>query len=212
MDVATEHEGLAVRFVPGGTLFTRVYVPVGGRVYSINVYVEDPNDEGLGAADGELLSNLRFEPPAQEADGPAGLPAANSAQGIHPSGDELRTITALDEVKGPSLPSSRPLRLDDKRTRGGERRRRGADRRGCWRADPRYYIQTQHGLGANRCPEVDAPTEWTKIGVPNSWGQYTHENLSYGRCTEPDWANDKYAVDRPPDRGTTSSRPSPVGR
>ena len=213
VDVAREHEGVAVGLVPGSTPYTAVYVPVNGRVYSINVYAEDPNDGGLGAADKALLQDLRFEPPAQE-EIPAGLPAANSAQEIYPSGDELRRLTAPGEVKGSAVteqPDAAPSgpTLDGRAAARGGGEERIAE--GCWRADPGYYVQTQHGSGANRSRDENIPTGWTRIGLPNFWGQYTHGNFGYGRCDEPDWANDKYAVDYPLSRGNYVFSPFACG-
>ena len=59
------YEGAAVGTIPGSTPYTEVYVPVNGRVYRINVFAARPGEEGLDAADKELLSSLRFSPPAE---------------------------------------------------------------------------------------------------------------------------------------------------
>ncbi|HET6662434.1 MAG TPA: hypothetical protein VFH16_21200, partial [Rubrobacter sp.] len=68
------HRGVAVGTIPGSTPSTEVYVPVNGRVYQINVY-----GKRFGSGDKELLSTLRFEPPARPV-GSLGLPRANSAK------------------------------------------------------------------------------------------------------------------------------------
>ena len=59
------YRGVAVGPIPGSTPFTAVYVPVNGRVYSINVYSEEPGEEGLDADDKALLSGMRFEQPSR---------------------------------------------------------------------------------------------------------------------------------------------------
>lgn len=64
---------------------------------------------------------------------------------------------------------------------------------GCWRADPSYFVQIQHGPQAR---SSDARLGYTTVGSYNYWGQHTHR-----RCTSQTIANDKYAVDYPLDRG-----------
>ncbi len=201
VDVGREHEGVAVGPIPGSTPFTRVYVPVNGRVYSIAVYSESPGDEGLDADDRRLLSDLRFERPSRSV-GSLDLPRANSDEMLYPSNAEKRTVRAQKDGKAlaglASTPEEESSTVATRSTTEGGGEARLAD--GCWRADPRFYVQTQHGYGANGRSDDGIPTGWTMIGVPNFWGQYTHGNLGYGRCTEPYYANDKYAVDYPLNR------------
>src|SRR5918997_4848691 len=81
VDVAREHEGVAVGTIPGSTPYTAVYVPVNGRVYKINVYADDPAGAGLGAGSRELLADVRFEPPTRSV-GSLDLPDANSPEAL----------------------------------------------------------------------------------------------------------------------------------
>jgi len=198
--VAREHEGVAVGTIPGSTPYTAVYVPVNGRVYKINAYSEGPDEEGLGADDRRLLAAVRFERPSRPV-GALGLPGANSPEALYPSGAEAREIRLRRDGKAPAGSADPEESLFATRTtaKGGGGEERIAE--GCWRADPGFFVQTQHGYKANSPGGDGIPTGWTRIGLPNFWGQYTHGNLGYGRCTEPDWTNDKYAVDYPLDRG-----------
>ena len=50
--------------IPGSTPVTRVYVPVDGRVYRIDVFSEAPGEEGLDAGDRRLLGTLRVGRPS----------------------------------------------------------------------------------------------------------------------------------------------------
>lgn len=201
VDVAREHEGVAVGPIPGSTPFTRVYVPVNGRVYTINVYSEEPGEEGLDADDKELLSDVRFEQPSRSV-GSLGLAGANSAEELYPSGAEARAVKRQKDGKSPgestAAPEGESSVTASRATAKGGGETRVAE--GCWRADPRFYVQTQHGYGANSSGGDGIPTGWSMIGIPNFWGQYTHGNLGYGRCAEPNYTNDKYAVDYPFDR------------
>ncbi|MBA3953049.1 MAG: M23 family metallopeptidase [Rubrobacter sp.] len=202
VNVAREHEGVAVGPIPGGTPYTAVYVPVNGRVYKINAYADDPEGRGLDARSKELLSDVRFERPSRSV-GSLGLTGANSPEALYPSGPEASAVKRQEDGKapvdlaaaasddGPSITATRTT------TKGGGETRIAE---GCWRADPRFFVQTQHGYRANASGGDGIPTGWTQIGVPNFWGQYTHGNLGYGRCAEPYYANDKYAVDYPLNR------------
>lgn len=201
--VGREHEGVAVGPIPGSTPSTEVYVPVNGRVYRINVYAAEPGQEGLGEADRELLSGVRFEPPSRSV-GSLDVARANAPGSLYPSAGEAgRETTKAPEgsetVASASSPTTRAV--------VGETRIRD----GCWRADPRYYVQTIHGYKANSASADGIPTGWSLIGVPNFWGQYSHGNLGYGRCSEPDWANDKYAVDYPLNVGDAVFSPFSCG-
>ena len=216
--VAGDYEGVAVGLVPGSTPYTAVYVPVGDRVYEIDVYAREAGYEGLDAAAKELLADVRFEQPSETV-ASLDVPAANSPGALYPSGAEARSIEALDDTKAP--PGSALPRLEtsgtDPDARSSARRKKGNKRErrisgGCWRAGTRFYVQTQHGSKANRGKRDGIPTGWTTIGKPNFWGQYTHGNLGYGRCKEPNWANDKYAVDYPMNRGDYVFSPFSCGR
>jgi len=202
VDVAREHEGVAVGPIPGSTPYTAVYVPVNGRVHKINVYAKGVADEGIDADDRRLLTEVRFEQPSETV-GSLDLPDANSPQVLYPTGSEAREIAASEDGKVPEG-AAYPAKSDPNETStraaakgGGEDRIAG----GCWRADPGFFAQTQHGYLANSRSDDGIPTGWTQIGLPNFWDEYTHGRLGYGRCKEPDWANDKYAVDYPLNRG-----------
>jgi hypothetical protein len=67
----------------------------------------------------------------------------------------------------------------------------------CWRAKSPFFFQTQHGRYANKNRWEGRRPGWTRIGVPNYWGQYSHGNMGLGRCDERIYTNDKYAVDYP---------------
>lgn len=207
--VAREHEGVAVGTIPGSTPYIAVYVPVNGRVYKINVYSEGPGEEGLGADDRRLLTEVRFERPSRSVDA-LDLPGANSPEALYPSDADARAIRLQEDAKAPAG-SVAPEDSSSTRTtaKGGGDEARIAE--GCWRADPGFFVQTQHGYKANSSGGDGIPTGWTRIGLPNFWGQYTHGNLNYGRCNEPGWTNDKYAVDYPLDRGNYIFSPFKCG-
>ena len=210
VNVAREHEGVAVGPIPGSTPYTAVYVPVNGRVYKINVYSKGPDDAGLGADDRRLLAAVRFEQPSRSV-GALGLPGANSPEALYPSDAEARAIRLQEDAKDPAGSAAPDDSSSAARTvaKGGGDEERIAE--GCWRADPGFFVQTQHGYKANSSGGDGIPTGWTRIGLPNFWGQYTHGNLGYGRCTEPGWTNDKYAVDYPLDRGDSVFSPFNCG-
>ena len=210
--VAAEHEGVAVGPIPGSTPFTRVYVPVNGRVYSINVYARDPGDGGLDDADREALAALRFEQPESTVAALDAVPAANSGEALYPSAAEARLVGSQEDGKGAAPLATAPDEASPE-SRSTEARATGERRiaGGCWQPPPRFFVQTQHGWGANDDPG-GIPVGWTRIGVPNFWGQYTHGNLGYGRCNEPDWTNDMYAVDYPLDRGNLIFSPFSCGK
>ncbi len=203
--VARRHEGVAVGPIPGSTPFTRVYAPVNGRVYSINVYSEEPGEEGLDADDRELLEALRFERP-DRAVGAAGLPRANAPGSLYPTGADARAVERQRDgkgVQGSVVVTSGEGETASRMTASGGGEVSIAE--GCWRADPDFYVQTQHGWGANSAKDdgprgPDMPTGWSMIGYPNFWGQYTHGNIGLGRCKEPYNTNDKFAVDYPLNR------------
>jgi hypothetical protein len=45
---------------------------------------------------------------------------------------------------------------------------------GCWWAESPFLFQTQHGTYANTDRGNRGRLGWTKLGMPNCWGQYTH--------------------------------------
>ena len=181
------HRGVAVGPIPGSTPSTEVYVPVNGRVYQINVY-----GETLGSDGKELLSRLRFEPPSRPVSS-LGLPDANAPETLYAVGDpELaRREQAVHEATTEGEATFEAAALG--------RERRIAE--GCWRADPDYFFQTQHGSRANANPNDGIRRGWTIVGRPNYWNEYTHGRLGYGRCDRRLYTNDKFAVDYPLDRG-----------
>ncbi len=190
------YEGVAVGPIPGSTPSMEVYVPVNGRVYQINVYGEE-----LGADGRELLSTLHFEPPSRTV-GALDLPPADAAESYYVAEDQalVGRELAARAVAAEEVPETTGEDFDAARSGGGETR----IAEGCWRADPAFFFQTQHGSYANVgwYPKRAARHRgWTKIGLPNYWGQYTHGNLGYGRCTKPYYTNDKYAIDYPLKRG-----------
>jgi hypothetical protein len=75
---------------------------------------------------------------------------------------------------------------------------------GCFRADSRFFVQTQHGKFANSRWGSDS-TGWTVVGRPNFWGHFTHGDeplgMRFGRCVSPDFTNDLFAIDYPLDTG-----------
>lgn len=186
VDVARQHRGVAVGPIPGSTPYTAVYVPVNGRVYKINVYADDPEEPGLDARSRGLLSDVRFEPPTRSV-GSLDLPDANSPEALRApedpgliSDEEATRQTAEEDLMARSG------------TVGGEEKRIAE---GCYLADPQLWVQTQHGKYANRNRWKDRRPGWTRIGLYNYWGQYTHGNLGYGRCDAKNYTNDKFAVD-----------------
>jgi hypothetical protein len=176
IDVAREHENVAVGTIPGSIPYTAVYVPVNERVYKINVYADAPEVRGLDARSKELLSDVRLEPPSRSV-GSLDLPDANSPETLFSTADprlvedeeaEHRTATGEDETARISAA-----------TRGGGEKEIAE---GCFQADPRFWVQTQHGKHANEDRWKGRRPGWTRIGLYNYWGEYTHGDLGYGRC------------------------------
>ncbi len=188
VEVAREHEGVAVGIIPGSTPSTEVYVPVNGRVYRINVYADR-----FGQAEKELLEDVRFEPPSRPVSS-LNLPPANSPEALY----SVEDVETAERQRAAAYGAS-DAKSFSKASRGSGAETRIAE--GCWRAPSGFYEQTQHGPRANRDPSDSIPLGFTLIGVPNFWGQYTHGNFGYGRCTKPYNTNDKFAVDFPMDRG-----------
>jgi len=71
---------------------------------------------------------------------------------------------------------------------------------GCFRADSRFFVQTQHGKFANSSLGPER-TGWTIVGRPNYWGHFSHGALGFGRCVSPNLTNDLFAIDYPLDIG-----------
>lgn len=197
-------KGVAVGTIPGSTPSTEVYVPVDGRVYQINVY-----GEGLDAADKDLLSSVAFDPPSRSVSS-LGLPDGESSAAFVQEGsdDLLREETAARESAPAGAPEGGRTASSGTRVPSYEERRIAE---GCWTAASNFFFQTQQGKKANSRADDGIRTGWTVIGRPNFWGQYTHGNLGYGRCDEPNYTNDKFAVDYPMNKGDVVFSPFKSG-
>jgi hypothetical protein len=192
------YRGVAVGPIPGSTPSTEVYVPVNGRVYRINVYGEELDADGK-----ELLSALHFYPPSRSVRS-LGLPEANAPETLYAAGD-----TELAELERAAHEAATEMEATfEAAALGRERRIAG----GCWRADPDFFFQTQHGPRANANPNDGIRKGWTIVGRPNYWDEYTHGRLGYGRCDRRLYTNDKFAVDYPLDRGDVVFSPFRRGK
>jgi murein DD-endopeptidase MepM/ murein hydrolase activator NlpD len=205
--VAREHEGVAIGTIPGSTPYTAVYVPVNGRVYKINVYANDPERRGLDARSKELLSDVRFEPPSEPV-ASLDLPDANSQEALLAPADpgliasEVASHQAATE-EDEAAPATRASAKG-----GGEKQ----VSEGCYLADPRFWVQTQHGNRANQNRGwKNGRAGWTRIGLYNYWGEYTHGNIGYGRCASNYYTNDKFAIDYFLERGDVVFSPFKSG-
>ncbi len=205
VDVAREHEGLAVGTIPGSTPYTAVYVPVGGRVYKINVYADDPAGLGLDAGSRELLAGVRFEPPTRSV-GSLDLPDANSPEALLSSADP--GLVADEEAEHRAETDGEEAARISAAPRGGGEEEIAE---GCYLADPQFWVQTQHGKYANRDRWDGRRPGWTRIGLYNYWGQYTHGNIGYGRCISDQYTNDKFAIDYFLERGDAVFSPFRTG-
>ena len=188
--VARKHEGVAVGTIPGSTPYTAVYVPVGERVYRINVYADDPERPGLDARGKELLSDVRFEPPTRSV-GSLDLSDANSPEALAAPTDP-GLVADEETTHRAGTEENQTARTSVVSARGGGEK---AISEGCYQADPRFWVQTQHGKFANENRWKGRRPGWTRIGLYNYWGQYTHGNLGYGRCAHDGYTNDKFAID-----------------
>lgn len=210
--VGRNHEGQAVGPIPGSTPATRVFVPVNGRVYRIEVYAEEPGEEGLDADDRALLADVRFEPPSRSV-ASLDAPDANSVRALTAPVDEelaeLERATVADKMAEGSgdAPVARSSSAEPKAVAGETQIAEG-----CWRAPPDFFVQIQHGRGANSRASDGIPTGYTRVGQPNYWDEYTHGRLGYGRCDEPNWTNDKFAVDYRYNKGDYIYSPFKCGR
>jgi hypothetical protein len=220
-----ELEGVAVGPIPGGTPSYEVYVRVRELVYLIRVYEEE-----LDATARRLLSSLEFNEPSQPPDS-LELPDATAQIGSsRPRLAELER-TALEAGRAARMARADELAVgpQDAPARGLVAQPRGPAvlepaasfeppvldpaevpeqeefrlNEGCFRADSRFFVQTQHGKFANRRfgPKL---TGWTFVGRPNYWGHFTHGALTqdgFGRCVKGDRTNDLFAIDYPLDKG-----------
>jgi murein DD-endopeptidase MepM/ murein hydrolase activator NlpD len=183
------HKGVAVGPIPGSTPSTEVYVPVNGRVYQINVYGEE-----LGADAKELLSTLHFEPPSRPV-GSLRLSDANAPETLYTAGDP--ELAERERAAHEAAAVEAPEATFEATALGKERR----IAEGCWRANPDFFVQTQHGFRANSNPRDGIRRGYTIVGRPNYWDEYTHGRFGYGRCARRYYTNDKFAVDYPLDHG-----------
>ncbi len=192
VSVGEQHQGVAVGPIPGSSPSHQVYVPVNGRVYVIDVYREELGEEARG-----LLQAVRFEPPSRSVES-LGLPRANAPEALYASGaPEVGQDELADRAEGPWSSVSPGAKASSRRAGGKERR----IEQGCWRANKRFYVQTQHGRHANRGNGDRIPTGQALVGAPNFWDEQTHGRRGYGRCKQNLFTNDKFAVDYRLDRG-----------
>ena len=182
-------EGTAVGPISGAIPSTEVYVPVNGRVYQINVYGEELGEEGR-----ELLSDIRFYEPSRSV----------KSLGLEEAAEE--PAPGLIQQPEPDANSEEPLFSGQ----GTNSERRIGE--GCWQASRHFFIQTQHDNYANARGNDGIRKGWSVAGRPNFWGQYTHGNLGYGRCNRSLYANDKFAVDYPLNRGDQVYSPFQRGK
>ncbi|QIN77862.1 peptidoglycan DD-metalloendopeptidase family protein [Rubrobacter marinus] len=203
-----KYKGVAVGPIPGSTPSIEVYVPVQNRVYQINLYEEKLDAEGK-----ELLAGLEFAPPSRSTRSLRGLPDGDRAQTFQQQGDkplverELKAREATDEAasrKTAQEGSSEPVRNLAATAQPTPVYEEYMIGEGCWRARSTFSVQTQHGAYANG-------TGWTRLGIPNYWGQYTHGNLGYGRCSSTYYTNDKFAIDYPLRKGDVLFSPFASG-
>ena len=199
--------GVAFGPIPGSTPATRVYVPVDGRVYRVDVYSEAPGEEGLDADDRRLLQDGAFRAALRVRRLPRAA-ARERPEALYPADADEPRMQDRGWTTASSAADAEPGSVEYSASATGERRIVG----GCWRANPAFWVQAQHGPAANADKDDGIPTGWTRVGVPNFWGQYTHGDLGYGRCHKPYYANDKFAVDYPMDKGDPIWSPFDCGR
>jgi hypothetical protein len=203
-------QGVAVGPMPGSTPSTEVYVPVDDeRVYQINVHGRTLGPEGR-----ELLSSLRFEPPSEPVES-LGLLDATARDAFtardeqHLAHQPLAFQRFVDAELERFVERERAAFEAARSARSAEAALEAADvldigefelEEGCFRAPTSLFVQTQHGSGANARfgPEF---TGFAEIGSPNFWGGFSHGSLGLGRCVEPCFTNDMFAIDYPLDCG-----------
>jgi hypothetical protein len=181
--------GVAVGSIPGSTPSTEVYVPVNGGVYRINVYGEKLDREKR-----RLLSSVRFEVPSQPVSS-LGLPKAN-APGTSELAERERAAQDAPEATFEAAALSRETRIAG----------------GCWRADPGFFLQTQHGPRANSAPMTASPR-----ARPSSAGPTTGTRTPTADSGTADALNESGATTSSPSTipltaETPSSRPSGAAR
>lgn len=180
-------EGIAVGPIPGAIPSTEVYVPVNDRVYQVNVYGEKLDEKSR-----ELLSDIKFYQPSRSVESLGFEEASRDPQTPE---QEARLEEALEDP----LPEANAEDEPTFSAQGTSGDRKISE--GCWKADRRFFIQTQHDSYANSRRGDGIRKGWTVAGRPNYWGQYTHGNLGYGRCNKSSYTNDKFAVDYPLNKG-----------
>ncbi|HET7271375.1 MAG TPA: M23 family metallopeptidase [Rubrobacter sp.] len=210
-----ELEGHAVGPMPGSTPSYEVYVSVRDLVYLINIYEEE-----LDASARRLLASVNFEKFSQSRDSlelpdigtqtgssrprlaeleqtalRAGRAARAEALAVQPQ--DAPALGPVTQPQGPPLlapaAASEPPVLDPAEVPEEEEVQINE---GCFRADSRFFVQTQHGKFANSQlgPEE---TGWTVVGRPNFWGHFSHGALGFGRCVSGRFTNDLFAIDYP---------------
>lgn len=211
--------GTAVGPIPGETPYIEVYVPKEGEVYRIDLYGTEIDAEAR-----ELLGGIRFSEP-QRSIASLDLPAANSEEALYPKGGPAGELLQLskapkmqdatddepagadptsEELAGKEPTSEEPIVFTtlSTSTRSVPTYREKRIYEGCWRANSRFWLQTQHDSTANAARGDGIRRGFTVVGRPNYWGQYTHGELKgYGRCRSNYYTNDKFAVDYPYNRG-----------
>ena len=208
---AKKLKGTAVGPIPGSTPYMEVYVPVEDRVYQINVYGTRLDDGGR-----RLLSGLTFDAPSRTASAASGLPDAADPATFYRTDAETERLRKREETarRGSSPASAeeptRSTRLAPSQVPAYAESRIAE---GCWRADSRFFVQTQHGYGANHDYEgadENIRTAFTRVGDHvgsydgNFWGQNSHGNAGYGRCVSAYYVNDMYALDYPLNSGKSA--------
>ena len=168
--------------------------PIPGSTPSTEVYVP---------ADGRVyLINVYGEEL-----GETGKNSSRKSTSIHPRGRSSRSGCSTSTLWRPSARVSAS-------SGGGGGEAKIAE--GCWRADPDFFVQTQHGMYSNEGWYLTGATEhsgWSRVGKPNFWGEYTtHGSVGYGRCKRPMYTNDKFAVDYPLEKGDAVFSPFGCGR
>ena len=205
---AEKLKGTAVGPIPGSTPYIEVYVPVEDRVYLINVYGTKLDGEGR-----RLLGGLGFDAPlSRSASSVDELPDASDPETFYAEDAKSEELKSREEAarressRSPAA-SGEPTRSASLAASQVPAYGESQIAEGCWRADSRFFVQTQQGYGANRSAYDGVATGFTKIGdqfgshFANFWGQYTHGNLGYGRCVSTYYVNDMYALDYPLAKG-----------
>lgn len=176
--------GVAVGPIPGSTPNYEVYAAAANGVYRLQVYGEVIDEAAL-----KRLASVKLSPPTVAL---SSLPLmdANSQVALNTVEDDALIASETDvegrsmidqELQASSLPDQPEMRIEE----------------GCYRAPTRFYVQTQHGMYANRGRWAGRRAGWTTVGSPNFWGSYSHGSLGFGRCNRANYTNDKFAIDYP---------------